>query len=118
MAAIIPDFSVIDSMVGVVAGFSLLLIFIILGFKYGFICFAPDTTKAQVVSSHGIYCIDPAKCVAHQAEQERSQANKASIAKLDAELHGFKVRIFDKLDHIEEGISTLNVKVAELHARQ
>lgn len=108
MSNVIPDFSVIDTVVGVVAGFALNVGLVGLLLKSKVLSFggaATSTTK----------CLTPADCPAHMAEYERSLRNKTDIANLDNQFGTFKTKIYEKLDNIETLIAEVRLKIAELH---
>jgi hypothetical protein len=58
--------------------------------------------------------IDPKKCLAHQAENERSMRHETDITKLGGEFSLFKTQFFAKLENIEGGIGELKISVAQI----
>lgn len=108
MPANIPDFSVLDSIVGVVTGVILIGIPIVLGIKYRIINIGATPPVPSITPPNQTFC---AAC---QAEHERSLANKAGIEKLDGEFSSFKRDIFQKLDDINNGVTEIRVTVAEM----
>jgi len=70
--------------------------------------------KGEAPSGIAPCLIDPKNCTAHQAEYERSEENKAKIAKLDGEFHQFKDKFFKKLEVIEGGVGEIKIAMAKL----
>ena len=70
--------------------------------------------KGEAPSGIAPCLIDPKNCTAHQAEYERSEENKAKIAKLDGEFHQFKDKFFTKLEVIEGGVGEIKIAMAKL----
>jgi len=58
--------------------------------------------------------IDPSRCVAHEAEKERSMRNEAAISELKADLKTTRQQLFGKLETLESMLGDIKVAIAKL----
>ena len=58
--------------------------------------------------------VDPAKCILHASEHERSIRNEQAIAELRGDLKATRTQLFGKLEGIETVLTEIKIAVAKL----